>query len=89
MSSYSIWVSPGERYGVLLQSSDILDDSISVEYINMNTHKSIATEWVPVTITKTNSIAEINVYNNLQIFPNPAKDNFYIQFNEQKISNTI
>jgi len=83
-SSDSIWVSPGERYGVLLQSSDIFDDSISVEYINMNTHRSIATEWVPVIITKTNSIADINVYNTLQIFPNPTRDKFFIQFNEQQ-----
>lgn len=79
----TLWVSPGERYGVFMQCFEELIDSISIEYINMNTHQTVATEWVPVNIAKFNSLAQANNAKPLTVFPNPTQSSFHIQFPEQ------
>jgi plastocyanin len=75
IASDTVWVSPGERFGVMLQANSQLIDSIAVNYINMNTQQVWETEYVPVTISGFIGIDDIGTSaSQFTVFPNPANE---------------
>ncbi|MCW3126902.1 MAG: hypothetical protein JWO03_2560 [Bacteroidetes bacterium] len=75
ISSDTVEVMPGERYGVLLQP--LYEDSgfVEVQYVNMNTALSEHSEFVPVTISGVwNGIHTIGTSENIRLFPNPTRE---------------
>lgn len=67
----TLYVSPGERYGVMLNPNAQLIDSIPLNYIDLNTGQVANTQYIDVNI-----IGYIGIENLddllLSIFPNPA-----------------
>ena len=76
----SLYLTPGERYGVLLSPIGKSSDNIIVEYQDMNTGKSKASELIPFTWDATLSLANSQSKNELSVFPNPARENLNISF---------
>jgi FtsP/CotA-like multicopper oxidase with cupredoxin domain len=75
--SDTVVVSPGERYGVMLAPTAILNDSIIVNYISLNTSMIQGTEKVPVTISHSTNINTLTK-DNILIYPNPANNSIHI-----------
>lgn len=82
--SDTLWISPGERYGVLLSPQSQFVDSVSVSYVNMNTQQVWNTQFVPVNISGFFGVEE-DVSVPLRIHPNPTAGNvsMNIPFNVQ------
>ncbi len=74
----TLWVSPGERFGVMLENVPAMNDSVEIKYVNMNTHLPVASQWVTLTIEKNNEIHEVGV-DEFSIFPNPVSSTFTFQ----------
>ena len=74
----TLWLTPGERYGVMLTPSLEMEDSILVSYVNMNTYESLNTERVPVSINGFIGVAPEESLE-LTVFPNPHSGMFWIQ----------
>ena len=68
--SDTLTIFPGERYGVLVNSSTLDDDSIPIEYLNLNTLSAEGTEYIRYQV-----VVELSSYTLspawLQVFPNP------------------
>ncbi len=79
-NSDSLWIFPGERFGVILQPDVSFDDHIEVGYVNLNTLITEDIQQVPVTV---NSVEYINEgFENLKsynVWPNPVKQELNIQ----------
>ncbi len=87
-SSDSLFVSPGERYGVMLNPNAQLIDSIALSYLNLNTGLIENTQFVDVNINGYNSLTE-NGDGGISIYPNPANDFIYIKLDEGLNNGTI
>lgn len=74
----TVWVSPGERFGVLLQANSQFIDSIAVNYVNMNTQQTWDTEYVPVTISGFIGIDDKYPDASFNVFPNPANEHIEV-----------
>ena len=73
----TLWLTPGERYGVMLTPSIELDDSIAVSYINPNTYQNWNTEQVPLSINGIVGLPEPESRElELSVFPNPNRGKF-------------
>lgn len=76
----TLWLTPGERYGVMLSPSVEMDDSISVDYVNMNNYQSWDVERVPISI---NGFIGIEPPDDpefsLSVYPNPNSGTFSIR----------
>jgi FtsP/CotA-like multicopper oxidase with cupredoxin domain len=72
--SDTVWVSPGERFGVLLQANSQFIDSVAVNYVNMNTQQTWDTEYVLVTISGFIGMEDKEPDAGFDIFPNPAHE---------------
>jgi len=70
-NSDSLWVFPGERYGVILGPSYWKTDSITISYRNMNTLKEEGIAQVKVIVTPDLSIAG-SAQQEVRLFPNPG-----------------
>jgi hypothetical protein len=77
-ASDSLYVSPGERYGVMLNPNAQLTDSIYLGYTNLNTAITENVQYIDVNINGYNTIAG-NGLNSLSIYPNPTNDFVYVQ----------
>lgn len=76
----TVYVSPGERYGVMLHPSLETNDGVSVNYISMNTGLISATEYVPVQIHGVAGINELPMDDGLIIYPNPADEEVMVHY---------
>lgn len=76
--SDTLWVLPGERYGVLIEPLVDLMDSISISYVNMNTHLSESTQYVPVNVSGINNLFELDEDLGFQLFPNPSSGSVFL-----------
>ena len=81
--SDSLSIMPGERYQVLLQSTNELEAVIRVDYINLNTQTVENTQEISVLISGYFSVSE-NKYEAINIYPNPSlgKIHFTTEINE-------
>ncbi|MDC1203034.1 multicopper oxidase domain-containing protein [Crocinitomicaceae bacterium] len=77
--SDTLWISPGERYGVLIEPIVDLIDSIEISYVNMNTLTSEEIQYVPVLVSGTNGLNEALIKRTFELYPNPSADQFYIK----------
>ena len=84
----TITLTPGERYDAMLYPDQDIQDSITVEYIDLNTQEILNVQKVPVTINDTidasiNLIEEVTQFN---VYPNPAYDFVNIQMDFKSTS---
>jgi len=81
--SDSLSIMPGERYQVLLQSTNELETVIGVDYINLNTQTVENTQEISVLISGYFSVLE-NRNEVINIYPNPSlgKLHFSTEINE-------
>ncbi len=77
-SSDTIEVFPGERFGVLIQPTQISFDSVEVQYLSMFRKKLWGKEYIPFNVTSLSNIASAEE-NIVKVYPNPASNEFYIQ----------
>jgi hypothetical protein len=88
-ASDTLWISPGERYGVLIEPLVDLVDSISISYVNMNTHLSESIQYIPVNVSGTNSLVELNEDLGFQLYPNPSNGTVFVIAPEGTLYNGI
>ena len=85
----TLWLTPGERYGVMLTPSAELDDSIAVSFINPNTYQTWNTEQVPLSINGIVGVPEPESQAlELSLFPNPNPGTFSL-LNRGVIGNPV
>ena len=82
-NSDTLFVYPGERYGVLFNSSVEFTDSILVDYLNMNTQLSKSQQKVPVDISGFASILNLEKESLLRIYPNPSQNYVNIEISDK------
>ena len=79
--SDTVYVYPGERYGILTKPTIEFEDEISYEYINMNTGIVENIQYVPVKVEGYNVVVEdIEKKFNLMVSPNPFNNDLNISF---------
>jgi hypothetical protein len=78
ITSDTLIISPGERYGVMLSPTTEFTGSISVDFINMNTFQVLNTQYPPVTIEGYFGVEERSD-NGFGVYPNPAASSIRIQ----------
>lgn len=71
IDSDTLWISPGERYGVLLNPLSQFVDSIAVNYVSMNTGITGSTQYVPVRISGFYGI-DVQDKHAIRVHPNPS-----------------
>ena len=74
-------VLPGERYGVLLEASSVLLDSIRVDYFSLNTGAVKNTQKIQVDISGYLGTNELDL-SDVLIYPNPTSEGLTIRFDE-------
>jgi FtsP/CotA-like multicopper oxidase with cupredoxin domain len=82
INSDTVNVAPGERYGVMLTPSVEFSGTIEVQFESMNTGLVLQSEFPPVDIVGYYGISENNANSGMTILPNPAQQNFYVNFTE-------
>ncbi len=80
----SVFISPGERYDVLLEPKVTLKDSVCIKYVNMNTHTIGGEEFIPVTILGSKHIRKHAENESITISPNPASDHLLVLLHNDK-----
>jgi len=81
--SDTVFISPGERYGVMLTPSEEFSGNIKINYINMNTHQTKQTEFVSVAIKGVNGILDFGLkISDFEIYPNPNDGNFTLEISD-------
>ncbi len=79
--SDTVYVFPGERYGVLTQATTEFSGEIQFEYINLNTMEVKNTQVVPVTISGYVGLSEQDEPSfRFDISPNPFRENSTLEF---------
>lgn len=80
----SLWLTPGERYGVMLSPSQEIEDSIHVNYVNLNNYQTWDTELVPISV---NGFVGVESPESQQlsvaVFPNPNSGEFSIRYDSK------
>lgn len=79
VSTDTVMVMPGERYGVMLSPSVQFTGTVTVEYMNMNTDSIWQTEYPPVVISGYYGVEEIQDGGAVSVFPNPASSVVYAE----------
>jgi FtsP/CotA-like multicopper oxidase with cupredoxin domain len=78
--SDTVAVYPGERYGVMLNSTDTFTGNVLVHYFDMYDQDVLYTNAVPVEITGTTGV-QLTVQDfEIRIFPNPAQEMIQVTF---------
>ncbi|MEQ8360643.1 MAG: multicopper oxidase domain-containing protein [Cytophagales bacterium] len=72
---------PGERYSLLLQANQLLQDSIQVQYLSMYRKEYWGTELIPIEVNALSSIDK-KANRTFSIYPNPASNRIYIESDE-------
>lgn len=72
IQSDTVFVFPGERYGVITNANWWVYDSLQVDYVNMNTQNIENTQYVTTNVVNVSVEEELQVPAN--IFPNPSAD---------------
>jgi FtsP/CotA-like multicopper oxidase with cupredoxin domain len=84
--SDTLEIMPGERYGVLLNSTTELTELIQVEYFNLNTPQVLEnTQLISVNINGFLTVDTMDKNESITIYPNPASDEVYIDFENLEI----
>jgi len=78
ITSDTVEVMPGERYGVMLTPSAQITDSIIVNFLSMNTDSVYGTEYPPVVINGFFSVKKNIQDSPITIYPNPTKGSFTV-----------
>jgi len=81
--SDTVEVYPGERYGVLVESSVPLLDSIEVHYFDMMTGAEKDVQYVKVDIRVPDQVVELENLSGLTIAPNPTDLELKVTFDVQ------
>jgi FtsP/CotA-like multicopper oxidase with cupredoxin domain len=68
---------PGERYGVLLESSTLFTDSIQVDYFSLNTGEVWNTQYVDVDVDGFLNIETLDE-TSLKVYPNPTNGSLVV-----------
>lgn len=80
--SDTLYVYPGERYGVLTEPSFEFEDEISFEYFDLNTFTIRNTQIIPVSVNGFLGNSEIPLLEtSIKIAPNPFKSNTQVKIN--------
>jgi len=83
----TVEIYPGERYGVLFESSAPITDSIQVIYHDMMNGTVKDTQYVKVDIQIPNEVHELTSINSLRVMPNPADVRLWVEFNSTEANN--
>ena len=70
--SDTVYLFPGERYGVINEALTEMVDSIQFDYIDMNTMEIKNTQYIPVSIEGFATIKETGTLKSISIYPNPT-----------------
>lgn len=78
----TLHISPGERYGVMLNPSMQKEDTIRVYYVNMNTQMAEGMEKIPVNIQGWAAVKNntLNENNKCIVYPNPASSVLHVKW---------
>jgi hypothetical protein len=87
-NSDTLYVSPGERYGVMLNPNAQLIDSIFLTYINLNTGNVINTQYIDVNIIGYIGL-EYPIHSYCQVFPNPTSEVIQIKVSDQWLNKEL
>jgi manganese oxidase len=79
VASDTVYVQPGERFGVMLSPTSEMSDSIPIHFVNMNTGVTENTQWAPLIINDGVGTHQKMIENELRIFPNPSDDKIFIE----------
>ena len=79
VSGDTVFVQPGERYGVLLTASVSISDSIPIHFVNMNTGLTENIQWAPLQIQSTVSTEHQASNGTTNFYPNPFNDHVNIR----------
>ena len=79
LSGDTVYVQPGERYGVMLSPSSALEDSVPIHFVNMNTGLVENTQWAPIHIQQDVSTNYSESLSEIEIFPNPFSNSVTIK----------
>lgn len=74
----SLLITPGERYGILLTLSKDLDDSIHIQYADLNTDSVWSTQFIRVN-SDMNDVGVNGQQQDIDCYPNPAADILHIK----------
>jgi FtsP/CotA-like multicopper oxidase with cupredoxin domain len=77
--SDTLKVFPGERYGVLLRPTALFNDSVQVNYFNLNTGLSENQQKIAVNVNGFLQNIDTDLDEEFIVYPNPAKELIYIQ----------
>ncbi len=80
----TLMIFPGERYQVLIKPTSIFTDSISFNYINMNTLSLDGVQKLRVDIAKTSSVNELNEAVGFDVYPNPSQTVVHVSLGAYK-----
>ena len=85
INSDTIWVRPGERYGVMLTPTQEITDSIAVTYLDMNNQQIAGEEMVPVWIDSSfvSATGALQTQMELDIYPNPGSEFVFLGWKGQ------
>jgi len=84
--SDTVYVYPGERYGIIVEPQSDFSDSIQIEYLNMNSLLVKGVEHIPVTVGVVGLPDFEDKALTLRVFPNPFNTELNIKMTINKTS---
>lgn len=78
----TLWIFPGERYGVLLSADIDLVDIIQVRYMNMNNDQQEGSAEVAIEVQGFYGLKSDPSSTQIKVFPNPATTNVQLSASE-------
>jgi hypothetical protein len=80
LSEDTVYVQPGERFGVLLSPTAVMTDSVPIHFVNMNTGLTENTQWVPLNISNAIGMEESDLQaKDFGVFPVPSVSKVFIE----------
>jgi len=83
IESDTLEISPGERYGIMLNPSAQLEDVIPVQFVDMNTNAIRSTQNIPVDISGVVATEDIT-NTKINVYPNPTNGKIQVTGLENK-----
>lgn len=81
--SDTVWIFPGERYGVLLEADAEFSGAIQVDYVNMNTQ--LVENSQEIAVNSSGFLGLEQLANEKDWYPNPAKTSIHVGTVERDI----